>query len=173
MLYNLHKGLPRNETQSIALRRAPPTSPISRSRNRTRAVNCQNLILSAVVSGVIVVSYGSAWAQMDWRKWAPANFPARVKAIVGLPPAMDAHNCVRYGQWDVCFGGQPPIATFKPIGLVSAVHIEPLRCKNPVSGERECKMRLIAGWSADNPEQCYVDIDWAVKIRCPSGLVLE
>lgn len=150
-----------------------PTFLTSRSRKRTAVVSCPSLVLGAVLSGVILMSPGSAWAEVDWRIWAPENFPARVKAIVGLPPTMDANNCVTYGQWDVCFGGQRPNATFNPIGLVPAVHIAPLRCKNPVSGERECKMRLIAGWSAENPEQCYVDIEWAVKIRCPSGLVPE
>lgn len=96
----------------------------------------------------------AAWAQKDPFTLASPEIPARVKAIVGLPPTMDASNCVTWGRWEVCFGGQLPIARMirpdPPVGPF--LLIGPLRCRNPAVGETQCAMVFMTPWVANDPD---------------------
>lgn len=139
----------------------------------------------------------AAWAQKDPFTLSPPEIPARVKAIVGLPPTMDAQSCVTWGRWEVCFGSQLPIARMRVFDLPEIgprLFIAPLRCRNPAVGETECAMEFMTPWVANDPDfrrrnphwrsnACWI-LGWtqskgfggepqSFTIQCPSGLVLE
>ena len=153
--------------------------------NGTRLLSAHRLtacLCATLVSGAtFLLLYGLASSQTDPRSLGARDLPARVKAIVGLPPTMDAQNCVTWGRWEVCFGSNPPVANYVQYpepGPFHFIDIGPLRCKNPVIGDIECRMRLQVVTLPDMPVQGMCSITGLLNqadmyFRCPSGLVLE
>lgn len=158
---------------------------------RAKPVSKARSIAVALFLAIVAIPVRSALAQTNWRDMRQSDFPARVKAIVGLPATMDAQNCATWGRWEVCFTGELPIARFHFVVVPGNPREDtlsiafPLQCKNPVVGRTGCEMHLFyqpnKRW-----ERCFLqgkDLPPIVPgepqhgglldIRCPSGLVLE
>lgn len=127
---------------------------------------------------VAVLGMYLAWQLADaeaqtWLRLSPAQFPARVKAIVFEGGnVLDANHRVRWGQWTVGFGSEPPIAYYDPeVEFRPWIRVTNLICTNPVAGSSKCTL-LLFYYLDQRITHCRLN-EPNVQLRCPSDLRLE
>ncbi len=114
--------------------------------------------------------FSPAQAKPSWASLGPADFPARVNAIV-FPGGnrIDSSSGVCWGQWCVNFRSERPKASFTNIIIVGN-----FECENSVVGVKACYMllsvtalacNLIIGNEGEPPKN--------INISCPNDLRLE
>lgn len=133
-------------------------------------------VLCAAVASASCAGSGGAWMRLQ-----PADFPARVSAIL-FPGGqrLDAKNDFLIGAWRVQAKG-PLSATgyFGHYGGVSRIDVSGLTCLNKVVGQVPCRLHLqqrpatLIGQYEGPP--CFLSLGHRppLAVECPADLVLE
>lgn len=144
-------------------------------KERSRLVLFVILFLCLMFTGMFDQESNAAWAG-DWRQMGLSQFPARLNAIT-FPSGhrLDLNNSLKWGAWDVSFGGKNPIALGNNYqNSLGSIEIH-LACMNAIVGTRTCKMILWSPYIRVNTP-CFIDVDGTetrILIDCPSDLKIE
>ncbi len=132
------------------------------------------LALGLIVSAVFLESCAPQGASNNWTRLDAGDFPARVQSIT-FPGGGVINSAAgrRWGQWDVSFGSDPPVAKWSGSGDDKEIDIEGLRCFNEIEGQKSCLMWLFygnAGGKYGWGSYCHLTILADVGIDCPTEI---
>jgi hypothetical protein len=114
-----------------------------------------------------------------WDRVQPADFPARVAAIVFPEGRLDRGRGFQYGSWTVELGqAATAVARFGRYGA-TRVDVRGLTCKNKVVGTVSCSMALarVSPMSYHGPHASpcalFTERHAPISIVCPIDFVLD
>jgi hypothetical protein len=130
------------------------------------------LALAAAAVLVILVAGGVRAGQPVTDYMNSQYYPGRVQAIHFGNNVMDANDSLTWGNWDVGFRPQLPVATSGAVGgSIPGRYVKiPLVCTNSVTGAMACALGVIDG----GPRLvCRIDIvnpSTVIQPKCPESL---
>ncbi len=120
----------------------------------------------------------SNMGDQKWERLGPADFPARVKAVVFKKNVLDANHSVGWGQWAVSFDTESPVAKWVTcVGddCYGGFNISKLVCTNSIIGRESCS--LYFSIDRRRGSDCYLMIkgepDILQRITCPVDVQFE
>ena len=128
----------------------------------------------AMLLGLCVVQPSGEARAQAWRGLQPADFPARVRAILFDKGVLSGQTERVWGHWTVRFGSDLPVARYVNCdnSVCPSFRVENLACANDVVGESRC-MLSVAWRLAFGDAICALYIEqqrMEIPVGCPTDL---